>query len=202
MKICDATGAYWPVLSADSSRNYAPRVDGIPVVPLQDAEQLACDGVNTPRLIEVDGKRLVEYESFDHVDLTKNALANLISVSLLAQTTAEDYQARILSMHNAFGAVGAVTREEKRHWSVLSFEKVVRPDDGLEQAESATGTTLEAPVHGYHLYRNNIQSTTIPHDFTKRHAEVLEMIDLFVSPSLVLIRHEQGPWQAHHFVQP
>ncbi|BCX68039.1 hypothetical protein [Pseudomonas izuensis] len=202
MKICDATGAYWPVLSADSSRNYAPREDGIAIIPLQNEEQFACDGVNTPRLIDVDNVRRVEYESYDHVDLTRNALDNRISVSLLAQTTAEDYQARILSMHNAFGALGAITRQEKKRWSVLLFQKVRRPDKELDQAESTTGTRLEAPVHAYQIYRNNIDGTTIPEDFTKRHAEVLEMFYLFVSPTTLLIKREQDPWQARYLVHP
>ncbi|MHC8320119.1 hypothetical protein ACYZT4_05385 [Pseudomonas sp. GB2N2] len=201
MKICDATGAYWPVLSPDSSRNYAPEKKGISIIPLQNNEQLACDGVNTPRLIQVNGERLVEYASFDHVDLTKNALANLISVSLLAHTTAEDYQARILSMHNAFGALGAVTRTEKAAWSVLAFQKVTRPDQELEKAESATGMTLDAPVHAYQIYSYTMQSQ-IPADFTKRRAEVIDLYFLFVSPASLLIKHEQGPWQGRYIVQP
>ncbi|MFD2883781.1 hypothetical protein ACFS4T_17935 [Pseudomonas lini] len=142
----------------------------------------------------------MEYTNYAFTDYTKkNALAGLLSVHRPAQTTAEDYQARILSMHNAFKSLGAVTRAEKKaQWSVLSFMKITRPNVELEQAESETGTCLQASVHFYRIYKKNDRATTTTpaDDFTKRHAEILEMVDLFVSPTLLLIKREQGSWQA------
>lgn len=203
-KKCSEIGGYWAAVSADTSRNYEPAAGRIPIIPLTDEEagqsvQKAWDGVPGPRIVDLGGgKRVAEYTSNEHVDYTKNALAGLLMMHPLAQTTAEDYQERILSMHHAFVSLGASSRQEKAKWSVLSFRKVVRPDADLEQAEAATGKPLAEPVHGYRIYDNdNLKPTTPDHDFTLRHAEILEMVDLFVSPEWILMRREQGAWEAH-----
>ncbi|NSX07144.1 hypothetical protein HTX81_00955 [Pseudomonas lini] len=198
VRICASIGGYWPSVSPDNSRAFEPTASWVPIIPLTDEESGSWDGVNGPQLIEAgDGKRVVEYTNYAFTDYTKNALAGLLSVHRPAQTTAEDYQARILSMHNAFKSLGAVTRAEKAQWSVLSFMKITRPNVELEQAESETGTCLQASVHFYRIYKNDRATTTTPaDDFTKRHAEILEMVDLFVSPTLLLIKREQGSWQA------
>lgn len=203
VRICASIGGYWPAVSPDTSRTFEPSASRIPIIPLTDeeggqTEAGSWDGVSGPRLIEdADGERIVEYTAFEHTDYTRNALAAQLSVQRLAHTTGEDYQARILSLNQAFLALGATDRPQKAAWSVLSFRPVQRPDADLERAETATGVVLRAPVHGYRLYRNDIPSTTTPaHDFTKRHAKVLEMVDLLVGPTSLLIKREDGPWQA------
>lgn len=200
-KKCSEVGGYWPAVSADTSRNYEPSANRISIIPLTDQEtgQTPWDGVVGPELIDWgDGKRFVQYQSNAHVDYTKNAVAGLLMVHPLAQTSTEDYQARIVSMHRAFVLLGASNRTDKAQWSVLSFSIVVRPDVALEQAEAATGTFLAEPVHAYRIYNNGRLAPTIPaHDFTLRHAEILEMFEFFVGPTSLLMRREQEAWQAH-----
>ncbi|MFY0732253.1 hypothetical protein [Pseudomonas sp. NFX15] len=198
VRICASQGGYWPAVSPDNSKTFEPKLDWIPIIPLTDDETGKWDGVNGPRLIDAaNGKQVVEYINYEFTDYTKNALAGLLSVYPLAQTTAEDYQARILSMHHAFKALGAIERDEKSAWSVLSFMTITRPNAELEQAESETGTSLHVPVHFYRIYKNNRATTTTPpDDFTKRHAEIVEMVDLFASPAWLLIKREQDAWKA------
>ncbi|NUU37296.1 hypothetical protein [Pseudomonas sp. C2B4] len=204
VRICASIGGFWAAVSPDNSRAFAPKRDWISIIPLTDEELGNWDGTDGPRPItDDDGKRLVEYTNFDFTDLTKNTLTDLLHLHYLAQTTAEDFEARILSMHRAYLALGLSSREEKKEWPVLSFRKVEHPDADLEQAESETGFVLPAPVHGYQIYKTDICLTTPSHhDFTKLHAVVIEMVHLFVGPTALLIKREQGPWQVRYFVQP
>ncbi|MGJ7514505.1 hypothetical protein ACSFE6_09235 [Pseudomonas baetica] len=197
IRICASIGGYWAAVSPDNSRAFEPTPSWISIIPLTDDELGQWDGVCRPQLFNgPNGEPLVEYQDYEFTDYTKNALAGQLSLQSLAQTGAKDYQERILSMHRAFVSLGASTRNEKKDWSVLSFNKTVRPDADLDQAESATGHVLQMPVHRYRLYKNDIPRTTTPaHDFTKRHAVVVEMVELFVGPTSLLIKRENSPWQ-------
>ncbi|NUT76740.1 hypothetical protein HNO86_16975 [Pseudomonas sp. C1C7] len=199
VRICASIGGYWPAVSPDNTRAFEPTIGWVPIIPLTDEEIGAWDGTPRPRLLEQpDGKQVVEYTHYEFTDFTKSALAGQLSLQRIAQTSDTDYQGRILSMHNAFKSLGATTRQEKNAWSVLSFRKVERPDALLEQAESATGAVLQAPIHGYRIYKNDIPATTTPpHDFTKRHAIVVEMVELFLDPTTVLIKREGSCWRVH-----
>ncbi|VVP83532.1 hypothetical protein PS918_02547 [Pseudomonas fluorescens] len=204
IRICASIGGFWAAVSPDNSNAFEPTNDWISIIPLTDQERGSWDGTPSPTLIDLGkGNHVVEYQNYVFTDYTKNALAGLLSVHHLAQTADADYQARILTMHNAFRALGAITRLQKNGWSVLSFTKTLRPDAELDQAESATGMVLPAPVHRYRIYKSDINQTTTPaHDFTKRHVVVIEMVDLFVCPSASLVKREQSPWQAYFHVQP
>lgn len=205
VRLCASIGGYWPALSPDASRTFAPTErtrDWIPVIPLTDQEAgvggaPAWDGVEPPRLLVGDEGPVVRYTAFEYADYTKNALNGHLSLHATARTGADDYQRRIISMHQIFLALGATTRPEKSAWSVLSFSHAISPDPELTQAEQATGRRLEAPIYACQVFRND-RTRTVPvaDDFTRQDAVVLELVQCYVSARALLFRRASGQWEA------
>lgn len=201
VRICSAAGGYWPAVTPDSARTFEPEVKGSKstVIPLTDAEigqtgGISWDGEVGPRLIFVDGRQVVEYTAYEYSDYTNNALAGQLSLQGTGKTSSEAYQQRILAMQLAYFIVGARDRADKGQWAVLSFQQVVRPDAALEQAESEGGEKLPGDkFFFFSLYRYGAIST--PADFTRRHVEVVQKVDMFIGDSNLLINTDGAGWQ-------
>ena len=205
VRICASIGGYWPAVSPDTSRTFEPNASRVPIIPLTDeeggqADSGSWDGVDGPRLLtDAQGKQVVEYTAFDHCDYTKNALAGLLSLHRTAQTSADDYARRIWTLHNAFTALGASTRQQKAEWSVLSFRKITRPHAALEFAEQEAGAVLQGDIHCYQIYKPDKGSlSTPPGDFTKRQVEILEMTCSFVGEEALLSKRGDAAWTVQY----
>lgn len=199
VRICSAAGGYWPAVTPDSARTFEPSPAKPTVIPLTDAENgqtggASWDGEIGPRLVMADGRQVVECTAYTYSDYTNRALAGQLSLSVTGQTSREEYQQRILAMQSAYIAVGATTRTLQGEWSVLSFVEVLRPDLVLDQAESEAKVQLEGDVHFFIIYRYGALST--PADFTRRHVEILEMVELFIGVKHLLINRDKMGWQA------
>lgn len=200
VRICSAAGGFWPAVTPDSARTFEPYGVKPTVIPLTDAEtgqtgKPSWDGEVGPHLITVDGRQVVEYTAYEYSDYTNNALAGKLSLQGTGQTSREDYQQRILAMQVAYFAVGATSRTDKGEWAVLSFQPVVRPDTALEQAEREAGEKLSGDtLFFFSLYRYGAIST--PVDYTRRHVEIEQMVELFIGDSRLLINTNGAGWQA------
>ncbi|MCK7318536.1 hypothetical protein L8P35_17765 [Enterobacter cloacae] len=204
IRLCASIGGYWPAVSPDTSRTFAPEntnTGWIPVIPLTDKEGgqqdgPGWDGVRGPRLVEGEPVT-VEYDAFQYCDYTKNLIEGHFSFGEITRTSATGYQDRIISMHRAFMAVNAASRQDKAAWSVLSFTIPDRHDGCLIQAQEETGQVLDGIIHHYILFRNDRGSThTVENDFTKQRTAVLERVELFISPHTMLLKTNEGPWNA------
>jgi hypothetical protein len=202
VRICSAAGAYWPAVTPDSARTFEPGLSTPTVIPLRDSEngqtgETSWDGQIGPRLVTVNGCQAVEYTAYEYSDYTRNALAGRLSLSVTGHISREEYQQRILAMHLAYIAIGAITRELQGRWAVLSFIRVVQPDSALTLAESEAGTQLDGEVDFFIIYRHGAVST--PSDFRLRHVEVLEMVELFIGAESLLINTDNKGWLSISF---
>lgn len=202
VRICSAAGGYWPAVTPDSARTFEPALSKPSVIPLWDSENgqtgaTSWDGETGPRLITVNGTPVVEYTAYEYSDYTSNALAGRMSLSVTGQTSREQYQQRILAMHLAYIAVGAITRELQGRWAVLSFVRMVHPDDALSLAEAQAGVKLEGEVDFFILYRHGAVLT--PADFTRRHVEILEWVELFIGADCLLMNRDNSGWLSCSF---
>ncbi|MGF6315182.1 hypothetical protein [Pseudomonas frederiksbergensis] len=198
VRICSAAGGYWPAVTPDSARTFEPDGTKPTVIPLPDSEngqtsQPSWDGETGPRLVVVGGREVVECTAYTYSDYTNRALAGQLSLSVTGQTSREEYQQRILAMQSAYIAVGATTRQLQGAWAVLSFVPIVRSDSALAKAESAVGKQLGSTVHFFKIYKYGAIST--PSDFTRRHVEILEMVELFIGEKNLLMNKDNKGWQ-------
>lgn len=196
-KLCAALSTFWPAVAPDAARTFEPNPNWPTVSPLTDTEigqvgNLPWDGVAGPRLIELDGKKVVEYSALDYVDYVKNALQNEFSLSLTGQVDVSEYEARVLAMARVYLALG-LNFNARGQWSVLSFQEVLPSDRELQQAQTQTGVTLQGKVYRFQLYRHGLRSPH-PKDFRKVVVEIEEIVTLFVAPLRILQQQQNGRW--------
>lgn len=205
VRLCAAVGSYWPAVSPDTTRTFEPtKSSRHTVIPLTDAEiglvgNNPWDGVVGPRLIDYEGRQVVEYTALAYSDYTQGALREELSLQLTSRVGPSEYYERVLVMQQAYKALDAHSKTEKGMWAVLSFDKIVRPHADLAWAEQEAGQTLQDNIYGFKIYRHGAVST--PADFTRRHVAIEELACLFVSPDFILIKRDQDAWQAIEIAQ-
>jgi hypothetical protein len=187
-KLCATFSTFWPGVSPDSAREFQPNKPIAPgesqawptIVPMTDEELgivaidgqgvLPWDGVQGPRLIQVDGVDVVDYPAILHTDYLNTV--DRFTAALTSKVDQEAYVARVLAMAQVYWALGiryadfrnryelaeALDRFQaaKGEWSVLSYRIVAGDDAELGQAQESTGTTLQGDaLHRFHLFQWN-----------------------------------------------
>ncbi|MFI0848968.1 hypothetical protein [Mesorhizobium sp. IMUNJ 23232] len=176
--------------------------------PLADGRYLPWDGVRGPRLITVGNKPVVAYPNAYRVDYID--IVGTMTAALTARVDAPEYKARVLAMEAVYWALGihdlrfvlrlgaeaAVYKvlQAKSAWAVISFRTVAGDDDGLREAQQATGTELEGPRrYRFHVYRWGKEEPD-PADMHTTHLEVLEQAVMYVSGNTVLFQRDGPSW--------
>ncbi len=120
-KLCAALGNYWPGVSPDATRQYAPgkRFSGelypyptitpltdeeIGMVPVPDGTYMPWDGVRGPEMRIIEGKPVVAYADIDRVDYIDRI--GTMTAALTGRIDAAEYQARTLAMEAVYWALG------------------------------------------------------------------------------------------------
>ncbi len=185
-KLCATLSTFWPGVSPDSAREFQPdkQDDDEPqtwptIAPMTDEElgivevngqgYLPWDGVLGPRLVTVDGVRLVDYPDLIHTDYLETV--DQFTAALTSQVDLDEYIARVLAMAQVYWALGiryedfgsqyeiaeALDRFQaaKGEWNVLSFRRLDESDPELAEAQGATGETLTGDGYRFHLFRWN-----------------------------------------------
>jgi hypothetical protein len=122
--------------------------------PLTDEEigqigDLPWDGVAGPQLVQFNGAPHWEIASFANVDYALNAVANRLSMRLLTQITAEEYQNRVLvaaRAHFALAAGGNIL-ETRNRTLFLSFRAVATGHPELQDAINKTNRPLSGVIY-------------------------------------------------------
>ena len=167
-KLCATLSTFWPGVSPDSAREFQPNKPIAPgesqvwptIAPMTDEELgivavdgqevLPWDGVQGPRLIQVDGVDVVDYPAILHTDYLNTV--DRFTAALTSKVDQEAYVARVLAMAQVYWALGiryadfrdryelaeALDRFQaaKGEWSVLSYRIVAGDDAELGQAQS------------------------------------------------------------------
>jgi len=186
VKLCAALGSYWPAIAPDSTRSFTPLKNPTgyvypwpTVVPLTDAETgiepidgkiQPWDGVRGPQLVEVDGKRVVEYADIDRVDYA--AMPETMTIAHLAKVDLAE------------------------GWAVSSFRAVREDEPELADAMKRLGAKFAAdgPRYRFHVYRPGTQSVN-PDDLRKVRVTIKEEAVAFTDGRQVLIRRGKQPWK-------
>lgn len=195
-KLCAALSTFWPAAAPDSSRQYAPQF--AIVCPLTDDEiglndLVAWDGNTGPRVVENNGKSLVEYNKFNYVDSTENAANNKISILQTSKITFEDYTFRVLGMNRVYQALRKATNfNEKNNWGLISFKVVNEDDPDL----TSSGVSDTSKVLKFDIFKSKGKSNH-PTDFKRERVSIdIRYICLYNGSRGVFIRkHGSEIWE-------
>jgi len=199
-KLCAALSAFWPGVTPDAARTFEPNNAWPTIAPLTDEEigqesNLPWDGVSGPEIIRVGSKDVVEYSEINHVDYVDNALQNKFSLTLTGKIDTDEYKTRVLSMARVYITLGAID-QGRGLWGVISFKKVPKNDNELQQAEVQSGESLQGTVYRFVLFRHG-QTTTSPNNFKKKRVSIRETATLFADPIKILVKRNNDPWQVN-----
>lgn len=143
--LCSALSSFWPAASPDITRTFAPGKYAT-ATPLTD-EVLGqtggtpWDGIPGP-VIPNPAVNEVEFRKIAYGDYVNVALEGKFNYELIARTSAAEYAARTLIMARVYTALGAISREQKVAWAILSFVNVGSDNVEKKKAEQLTATTL------------------------------------------------------------
>ncbi|MDQ6768858.1 MAG: hypothetical protein M3Z54_02590 [Gemmatimonadota bacterium] len=210
MKLCTALATYWPAVAPDSTRifTFGPENNYRTICPLTDEETgqmggLPWDGIRGPREIVRNGRRLVEFPSFDHTDYVAQALKNKFSFRVTAHIGADEYHRRVVAMTIAYRAVEATTKRARALWVVLSFRRAEPGDGELQDAQRDANTTLIDGAYRFEMFRcaprpdGSVATAPRGQPFV-RHMVPHDETTLFIDPGhrLALIRrHSSRHWR-------
>jgi hypothetical protein len=230
-KLCATFSTFWPGVSPDSAREFQPNKPIAPgesqvwptIAPMTDEELgivavdgqgvLPWDGVQGPRLIQVDGVDVVDYPAILHTDYLNTV--DRFTAAVTSKVDQEAYVARVLAMAQVYWALGiryadfrdryelaeALDRFQaaKGEWSVFSYRIVAGDDAEPGQAQESTGTTLQGDaLHRFHLFRWNGQE--MPGDDVSRiRVGIAEQAVAYVDLTNILMR-QNGTWE--HYLPP
>jgi hypothetical protein len=191
-KLCAALSTFWPAVAPDVYRSMSPHGGSArgTVAPLTDEEigqigSLPWDGVTGPKIIQVDGKDVVEIASFLHVDYVTNAVENRFSTRLLSRITIDEYRRRILCalrvhfvLANGMDIPG--TRERTLF---LSFRAVNAGDPELQRAQQQGNHVFHASVYRVETceLRGNDPTKPSPQNHRLRRMDLIGHNFFFVS---------------------
>jgi hypothetical protein len=120
-KLCAAYGAYWPGVSPDATREFAPDklLSGISypwptIAPMTDEEIgitpaaggrfMPWDGVRGPTVKSVGGRPMVAYRDAMRIDYVD--MLGTMTAALTARVDLEEYTARVMAMSAVYWALG------------------------------------------------------------------------------------------------
>jgi len=197
-KLCAALSTFWPAAAPDAARTFQPNPDWPTVSPLTDDEigqtgNLPWDGIPGPRRVVKNGKEMVEYADFDHVDYVESALNQQFSLALTNQVDVLEYQSRVLSMARVYQAL-SITPNARGQWSVLSFRQIRSTDPELQQAQTTTGTLLQGKLYRFEIYRHG-PGLVDPANPRKHLVPIRESVTVLVAPLTILLKRGNGAWQ-------
>jgi hypothetical protein len=197
-KLCAALSTFWPAAAPDAARTFQPNPIWPTVSPLTDDEigqtgNLPWDGIPGPRRVVRNGREIVEYADFDHVDYVESALKQQFSLALTNQVDVLEYESRVLSMARVYQALN-ITPDARGQWSVLSFRRTRSNDPELQQAQTATGALLQGKLYRFEIYRHG-SGTVDPTNPRKHLVPIRELVTLFVAPLTILLKRGNGVWQ-------
>jgi hypothetical protein len=155
-KLCAALSSFWPAVAPDATRTFEPSPRWATVIPLTDAEvgsedDLPWDGVPGPRLIEHEGRQVMDCASLANADYVVNALAGRFSLSSTGRIAEHEYEARVLAMLRVYQVLGVdlsgtfdQVASRKARWAVLSFRTVGDGDGDLPGRREGSGKWEQA----------------------------------------------------------
>jgi hypothetical protein len=201
--LCAALSAYWPAAAPDITRTFAPGSRYATATPLTDDQlgltgQDPWDGIKGPVIPDANCNE-VEYRQIVYGDYVQAALDSTFNISTIARTTTREYIARTLVMARAYSALGAVTREQKREWALLSFMPVKDADTELQTAERQANAKLNrALAYRFKIFRHQPINRK-PTDHRNQLVGFDKMLTLYADPQCVLLQDDGGDWNARRY---
>lgn len=171
-KLCAALSTFWPAAAPDSSRQYVPNDQWPIVCPMTDEEiglenADSWDGNKGPKEAPQHGAKVIEFNKFEYVDYTENALSNSISMAVTARVEFAEYTRRVLSMNRIFQALDTEgILIAKTRWGLLSFKSADKNDGDLIHAQQS-GINFNSSPYKFVAFRKSSNEFDHPTDFKK-----------------------------------
>lgn len=196
-KLCAALSTFWPAVAPDVFRTFVhvPGRKNGTIAPLTDTEigqigTLPWDGIPGPRIVEVEGQKMVEYAAFLNADYVRLSLQNRFSIRQTARLTADDYQSRIIAScrtYNVLANLGNLAAARNR-WFMLSFVEIEAGNTALQQAQTEAGHVLNGRVYGVRMCELSSERKRV--DARTERMPLLNLTEFFVSAPDVLVLHK------------
>lgn len=161
-KLCAALSTFWPAVAPDVYRSMSMHTGNDDlrgtVAPLTDEEigmtgGMPWDGIPGPRIIDENGVEKLELASFLHVDYTRSAIENRMSLQLTARITAEEYARRMIAISRVYWVLsrGSIISAIRKQWFVFSFVNIPTSNSelmsaGIEAGHALTGQPYRVEV--------------------------------------------------------
>lgn len=194
-KLCAALSSFWPAVAPDITRTFEPSPKYASATPLTDedigmGEAPPWDGIRGPQIDRANKE--ANYPALAYADYVQVALDNAFDISVIAETSFEEYVTRTLTTARAYEVLGARTTEQKVAWVLLSFAHAKVDDPDLQAAAQATG----APVDLVHTYRFEMARTRSQRDrgLGRKVVQFHDIVLVFADPVLALRRTADGTW--------
>jgi hypothetical protein len=199
--LCAALSSFWPAAAPDITRSFTPGRYAT-ATPLPDDiiglnGQSSWNGIPGPRLVN-EKEGIVEFHKIEYGDFIKAALENGFDYSRIARITAEEYAATTLVMARVYGALGALTTDQKRQWIVYSFREAPLSDPQRQEAEQATDISLNSQyTYRFELFRYKSYDIK-PEEFKKTYVSFEKREVFFADPQAVLKKTGNG-WTSFRY---
>lgn len=149
-KLCAAISAFWPAVAPDSARSWGDP-QRPPIAPMVDSEiglggTPPWDGIPGPRIVTINGREVLENDSFDHVDYVKSAIVGSFTMSQTMLVDQDTYQARVLATHRLFNLLAEEFGSSSMR--MASFEEARATDSDLTNIRTNV-IPLAGRIHRY-----------------------------------------------------
>ena len=226
LKICAAQAGYWPGSVPDASRTFEPTFRDITAMPLSDAEiglegKPAWDGLQGPKLVQIEGQSFVSHILSDCVDYGEVALNNHFSVQQTALLTVEEYQRRIFSLARVYHVLSILQRladgsvgwgPNAKNWRVLSYRPAIDVNGEVRAAQELRNAAQnvrqvqaalqeEKTFDRFDLYFAGPMRDD-PADWRRKLFAVAKQAIVYVGEHNVIYKDENGAWKTENLPLP
>ena len=194
-KLCAALSSFWPAVAPDITRTFEPSPKYASATPLTDKdigmeEAPPWDGIRGPHIDRK--KKKADYPALAYADYVQVALENAFDISVIAETSFDQYVTRTLTTARAYDVLGARTTEDKVAWALLSFTLAKADDPEFQAAARAKGAPLD-PVHTYRFEMARTKSQR-DGDLGRKVVQFDEIVLVFADPVVAVRRTAEGAW--------
>ncbi|MER9026508.1 hypothetical protein NKI01_28935 [Mesorhizobium sp. M0815] len=200
-KLCAALSSFWPAVAPDITRTFGPVTRYATATPLTDDVigidgSPPWDGIMGPVVDEA--KKLVDYPSLAYGDYVEVALKDGFSMSVIGQTSKEEYVGRTIAMARVYAALQATSRNDKAKWSLLSFQRATDTDPDLQAALTVTGRSVNRSyLYRFVMFRHDGKVISNKVKFNRVLVPFVDPVLLFADPSIVLHQLPDKSWKVH-----
>jgi hypothetical protein len=102
-------------------------------------------------------------------------------------------------MARVYRVLNSISIPQRSSWGIISFTNIFPGNNELISAENQTGTSLSIPIYRFEMFKHGERIRHPTHNPKKIRVSIIgEKITLIVSPTLILVKRGNGPWEVNN----